>query len=242
LLAAAGNGVVTARIRVVLGEDSFVVREGIAAVLGRLAGIELVAACDDLDSLRETVDRTAPDVVLTDIRMPPTQTDEGIRLAAELRETHPRIGVVVLSQHAEPLYATALFANGSYRRAYLLKERLRDAAELERAIHEVAEGGALVDPRVVDRLLAARHRREHSPLRSLTPRELEILALIAEGRTNHAIGERLGITRRGVERHINGIFAKLELGDSDDVSRRVMAALVYLSGEGRLTDEPRDAA
>jgi DNA-binding NarL/FixJ family response regulator len=206
-------------------------------VLERLEGIELVASCDDLDSARAEIDRTRPDVVVSDIRLPPTQTDEGIRLAGELRRTHPEVGVVVLSQHAEPFYAATLFADGSHRRAYLLKERLRDPDELERAIREVAADGALVDPYVVDQLVAARHRREQSPLRDLTARELEILALIAEGRTNASIAERVGITKRGVERHINSIFAKLGLGDPEDVSRRVMAALLFLVGEGRLTDD-----
>lgn len=224
-------------LRVVLGEDNFLARAGIESLLSQIEGVELVASCADLDTLRAEIDRTEPDVVLSDIRLPPGLTDEGIRLAAELRETHPRIGVVVLSQHAEPFYATALFASGSFRRAYLLKERLQDAHELERAIREVAGGGALVDPRIVDELLAARTRRDHSPLRSLTSRELEILGLIAEGRANHAIADRLEISKRGVERHINSIFAKLDLGESADVSRRVSAALLFLAEEGRLIDD-----
>jgi DNA-binding NarL/FixJ family response regulator len=224
-------------LRVVLGEDNFLAREGIESLLARLEGVELVASCTDLDSLRAEIERTEPDVVLTDIRLPPSLTDEGIRLAAELRETHPKIGVVVLSQHAEPFYAVTLFASGSYRRAYLLKERLQDAHELERAIREVAGGGALVDPRIVDELLTARSRREHSLLGSLTARELEILGLIAAGYANQAIAERLEISKRGVERHINSIFSKLHLGDAEDLSRRVSAALLFLTEEGRLTDD-----
>jgi DNA-binding NarL/FixJ family response regulator len=215
-------------LRVVLGEDNFLAREGITAVLERLDGIELVAACGDLDSLRAEIDASEPDVVLTDIRMPPGHSDEGIRLAGELRATHPRIGVVVLSLHAEPLHATALFADGAHRRAYLLKDRLTEPGELARAIREVAAGGAVVDPRVVDELLAARHRQERSPIDALTPRELAILELVAQGYANAAIAERLGIGKRGVERHINAIFAKLELGRSDEVSRRVKAALLFL--------------
>ena len=213
-------------IRVVVGEDSFIAREGIVSILGELEGVELVEASDDLDALREAVVRTSPDVVLTDIRMPPTNTDEGIRFAAELRASHPEIGVVVLSQHAEPRYATALFRDGSDRRAYLLKERIRDQAELSRALHEVAAGGSLVDSRIVDKLVSARGTQ----LGSLTPRQLQILALIAEGRSNSSIASRLGITKRAVERQINAIFLRLDLGEPEDVSRRVKAALLYLSG------------
>jgi DNA-binding NarL/FixJ family response regulator len=221
-------------LRVVLAEDNFLALTAITTVLERLEGIELVAAYRDTDTLLRELDRTSPDVVITDIRLPPTETDEGIRLADMLRTTHPTMGVVVLSQHVEPLYATALFAAGSHHRAYLLKERVRDASELDRAIHEVARGGALVDPRVVDELLTTWERRDDSPIRSLTPRELEVLGLIAEGYANNAIAERLAISKRGVERHVNGILAKLGLHESDDVSRRVMAAILFLTGEGTL--------
>ena len=218
-------------IRVVLGEDNYLAREGIARALGRIAGVELVATCADLGSLREAIDAERPDVVVTDIRMPPTNTDEGIRLANELRATEPGIGVVVLSQHSDPAYATALFENGSERRAYLIKERVRDAAELGRALRSVAEGGSVVDPVVVETLLQSTRARERSQLDELTPRELEILALIAEGRSNAAIAETLFLTKRAVERHINGIFTKLDLGDSESISRRVKATLVYLTAE-----------
>ena len=162
--------------------------------------------------------------------MPPTNTDEGIRFAAELREEHPEMGVVVLSQHAEPRYAMALFDSGSDRCAYLLKERLHDKNELSRALHDVAAGGSLVDSRVVDKLVSAR-QRDDSELTRLTPREIEILALIAEGRSNGSIASTLGIMKRAVERHINAIFLKLELGEPEDVSRRVKAALLYLGGD-----------
>ena len=218
-------------IRVVLGEDNFLAREAIRGVLERAEGIELIAACGDLDSLRAAIDETRPDVVVTDIRMPPDNTDEGIRLAAELRSSHPEVGLVVLSQHAEPMYATTLFEEGSERRAYLLKESLKDQAELSRALKTVAEGGSVVDPLVVEQLVEARSRREDAHLEALTPRELEILGLIAEGRSNAAIAEKLVVTKRAVERHINSIFLKLDLRDAEDVSRRVMAALRYLAGQ-----------
>ena len=218
-------------IRVVVGEDSFLAQQGIVNILGELPDVELAEMAADLDALRDSVERTRPDVVLTDIRMPPTNTDEGIRFSAELRETHPDIGVVVLSQHAEPRYAMALFKEGSARRAYLLKERLADRDELGRALNYVAAGRSLVDPLIVDKLISL--QRNDSELERLTPRELEILGLIAEGRSNRAIGEKLFITRRAVERHVNAIFLKLDLGEPGDVSRRVKAALLYLSGDAR---------
>jgi DNA-binding NarL/FixJ family response regulator len=217
-------------LRVALGDDSYLAREGISRILESDERIEIVAMCADVEELRAAVRETDPDVVLTDIRMPPTHTDEGIRLAEELRETHPTVGVVVLSQYAEPLYATKLLEHGSDGRAYLLKERVNDRAELSRALHEVAGGRSVVDPRIVETLLEARRRREESGLEALTAREQEILALIAEGWSNDAIAARLVITKRAVERHINSIFWKLELGESADVSRRVKAALLYLAG------------
>jgi len=215
-------------IRVVLGEDSFIAREGIVRALEAIDDVELVATCGDLDELRTAIDETRPDVVLTDIRMPPTNTDEGIRLAVELRSSHPDIGAVVLSQHAEPLYASALFEQGSDRRAYLLKERLKDRHDLGQALRTVAAGGSVVDPRVVETLLSLQRRREDSRLDQLTPRELEILGLIAEGKSNSAIADSVFITKRAVERHINAIFLKLDLREEEDVSRRVKAVLLYL--------------
>ena len=217
-------------IRVVVGEDSFLVREGIANVLGGLDGIELVETAGDLDGMRASVERTAPDVVVTDIRMPPTNSDEGIRFAEELRSTHPDVGVVILSVHAEPRYAAALLEGGSDRRAYLLKERLMDAAELSQALHAVAAGRSVIDPEVVEKLVAS-HDRRTSRLDALTPREFEILGLIAQGRSNRWIAENLTITKRAVERHINSIFLKLDLGEPEDVNRRVRATLLYLSGD-----------
>jgi DNA-binding NarL/FixJ family response regulator len=213
-------------LRVVLGEDSFLAREAVTSVLARAPEIDLVGAAGDFEALRAAVDDIEPDVVLTDIRMPPTHTDEGVRLAHELRSTHPTIGVVVLSQFAEPAYAALLFERGSEGRAYLLKERVRDREELVRAVQSVASGGSVVDPIVVERLLA---RRAESRLEELTPRELEVLALIAQGRSNPAIADTLVVTKRAVERHVNSIFAKLDLGDAEDTSRRVEAALLYLA-------------
>jgi DNA-binding NarL/FixJ family response regulator len=217
-------------IRVVLGEDSFLVREGIASVLRDLDDVELVDTAEDLDELRASVQRTKPDVVVTDIRMPPSNTDEGIQFADELRSSHPDVGVVILSQHAEPRYAIALLSAGSGRRAYLLKDRLTDEAELDLALHNVAAGLSLIDPRVVEKLVAAREKWD-SELGTLTPREFEILGLIAQGRSNRWIASKLTITKRAVERHINAIFLKLDLGEPEDVNRRVQAALLYLSGE-----------
>jgi DNA-binding NarL/FixJ family response regulator len=222
-------------IYVVLGEDSFLAREAIARVFERTEGIELVASCGDMESLRGVIEEARPDVVVTDIRMPPEYSDEGIRLAAELRSEHPGIGVVVLSLHAEPTYASVLFEQGSERRAYLLKESVKDRAELSRAVRTVAEGGSVVDPIVVEQLVAARRRREDARLDSLTARELEILAMIAEGQSNAAIAEALVVTKRAVERHINSIFLKLDLREAEDVSRRVKATLLYLSGEAAHT-------
>jgi DNA-binding NarL/FixJ family response regulator len=218
-------------IRVVVGEDSVVIREGIERMLERSDDIDIVATCADAATLRAAIAQQQPDVVLTDIRMPPTGTDEGIQIAVELRETAPDVGVVVLSQHVEPSYAVSLLEGGSAGRAYLLKDRLRDSTVLTRAIREVAEGGSLVDPVVVDQLVAARSQRDNSPLRELTDRELQILAMIAEGRSNAAIADDLVVTKRAVERHINAIFLKLGLREDEDVSRRVKAALLYLAGQ-----------
>lgn len=218
-------------IRVVLGDDSFLAREGVARVLDGIEDVALVAACSDLDELRSTVERAKPDVVVTDIRMPPTNTDEGIRFAGELRASHPEVGVVVLSQHAEPAYAMKLFEDGSSQRAYLLKERVKDEDELARALREVVAGRSLVDPRIVDKLVSA--RLNDPGVEKLTPREREILSMIAEGRSNTSIAETLDITKRAVERHINAIFLKLDLGEASDVNRRVKAALLYLTGQGR---------
>ena len=213
-------------LRLVLAEDSLIAREGVARVLEFAPDIEIVATCSDAVTLRAAIDEVRPDVLVTDIRMPPSETDEGIRIAQQLRTSHPELGVVVLSHYAEPVYAVALFASGSGRRAYLLKEQVREPGELSRAIREVAAGGSVVDPRVVAKLLAY---SEGSKLDLLTPRETEILSLIAQGRSNAAIASLVTITKRAVEHHVNQIFMKLDLGDEKDVSRRVKAAIMYLA-------------
>jgi DNA-binding NarL/FixJ family response regulator len=217
--------------RIALGEDSLIVREGLCQLLAVDPEIEVVAAVGDQLSLRQACEEQRPDVVLTDIRMPPTHTDEGIQLAAELRESHPEIGVVILSQFADPSYALALLDHGSDRRAYLLKERVHNRAELMSAIRAVASGGSMIDPKFVEALVAARSRVEQSPLNELTARELEVLAEIAQGKSNTAIAEALFLTKRAVEKHINAIFWKLGLAEGTDVSRRVKAALMFLAEE-----------
>ncbi len=219
-------------IRVILGEDSYLVREGLRQVLAGAPQIELEAECGDADALMREIDERRPDVVLTDIRMPPTNTDEGIRLAAHLRRAHPEIGVVVLSQYADPGYVLELLESGSEGRAYLLKERVHDRRQLVAAIEAVANGESVIDSKIVEVLVTARARGERSPLAELTPRELEVLAAIAEGKSNSAISETLVLTKRAVEKHINAIFLKLNLSQSpsaDDVSPRVKAALVFLA-------------
>ncbi len=218
-------------IRIALGEDSLIVREGIHQVLGADPDVEIVAAVGDQLSLRQACEEEQPDVVLTDIRMPPTHSDEGIRLAAELRASHPAIGVVILSQFSDPLYALALLEDGSDGRAYLLKERVHNRAELMAAIRAVASGGSMIDPKVVEALVDARGRAQHSPLNELTARELQVLAEIAQGKSNTAIADSLFLTKRAVEKHINAIFWKLGLADAADVSKRVKAALMFLSEE-----------
>jgi DNA-binding NarL/FixJ family response regulator len=216
-------------LRIVLAEDSLLVREGLQQLLASSEGIELVGVCADAEELAGVVGREAPDVVLTDIRMPPGLGDEGVRFAARLRETHPRIGVVVLSQHSDPAYVLDLLEEGSDRRGYLLKERIRDREQLFTAIRAVAAGGSFIDPKIVEVLVESRARSERSPLHQLTPRELEVLAEIAEGKSNAAIADSLVVTRRGVEKHINSIFLKLGLAGAEDVSRRVKAALLFLA-------------
>jgi DNA-binding NarL/FixJ family response regulator len=211
------------RLTAVVGEDSYFVREGLVSVLAE-GGIEVLAVAEDLESLRETVLRERPDVVVTDIRMPPTGTDEGIRLARELADSHPEIGVVVLSQHARAAYATEVFAPGNPRRAYLLKERLASPDFLLSAVRAVAEGRPQVDPLVMALLVDP--TGSQPGLDRLSAREGEVLALLAEGLSNSAIAERLVLTTRAVEHHINSIFEKLELHDPK-TNRRVMAALVY---------------
>jgi DNA-binding NarL/FixJ family response regulator len=219
-------------IRVVLGEDSYIVREGIQQVLAGAPQIVVEAGCGDAGSLEREIETRRPDVVVTDIRMPPSGTDEGIRLAAWLRAEHPEIGVVVLSQYADPRYVLALLESGSDGRAYLLKERVHDRRQLVSAIEAVATGQSVIDPKIVEVLVAAKARSERSPLADLTARELEVLAAIAEGKSNAAISDTLVLTKRAVEKHINSIFLKLNLSHSqsaDEVSPRVKAALLFLA-------------
>jgi DNA-binding NarL/FixJ family response regulator len=219
-------------IRVAVGEDSLIVREGVRQLLAGDPAMEVVAAVGDMASLREACDAQQPDVVVTDIRMPPTHTDEGIRLAGELRESHPDVGVVVLSQYADSIYALALLDHGSDGRAYLLKERVHNRAELTAAIHAVAAGGSMIDPKIVEQLVYAKGIAASSPLNQLTAREREVLGEIAQGKSNTAIAESLFLTKRAVEKHINAIFLKLGLADAEDVSKRVKAALMLLSETG----------
>lgn len=216
-------------IKLVLAEDNYIVREGIVRMLESHPGIELAGACGDLDSLYEMVRENRPQVVLTDIRMPPTGTDEGIQAANTFRDSTPEMGVVVLSQHDEAEYALALLERGSEGRAYLLKERVSDLDQLVGAITEVARGGSVIDPKVVESLVAAKSRAEESPLSVLTPRETEIISEMAQGKTNAAIAATLFLTERAVEKHINSIFSKLSLSGERDVHRRVKAVLLFLS-------------
>lgn len=219
-------------IRVVFAEDNYLVREGVVRLLGGVEDVELVAVCEDAISLRAAIDATEPDVVVTDIRMPPSGTDEGIRIADEVRDSHPEIGVVVLSQFLEPLYALALLERGAAGRAYLLKERVRDLDQLVSAIREVAAGGSVVDVKVVETLVTARSRSEASPLAELTPRERQTLEEMAQGKSNAAIARALVITEHSVEKVIHSIFLKLGLTWQPDINRRVKAVLAYLSEEG----------
>lgn len=219
-------------IRVVLADDSYLVREALGHVLERAGDIEVLAACADHPSLVAAIERVRPDVVVTDIRMPPTETDEGLQIATELRAAHPNVGVVVLSQYTDPRYGLALFDGGSDRRAYLLKERVQAGGQLVSAIRAVASGGSVVDAKVVEGLIAERQRSERSAIGDLTPRELEILAYVARGHSNQAIADELVLTKRAVEKHINAIFLKLNLSQAEDVSRRVKAALIYLAEHG----------
>jgi DNA-binding NarL/FixJ family response regulator len=216
-------------LRVVLADDSYLLREALLRVLAEADGIDVVASCGDRDTLYAAVEEERPDVVVTDIRMPPGSSDEGLQVADRLRDSHPGIGVVVLSQYSEPQYSLKLLDRGSDGRAYLLKDRIRYRGQLVSAIETVARGGSLVDAKVIDALITARTAAENSPLVELTPRELEILSFVARGHSNQAIADELVLTKRAVEKHINAIFLKLGLQHALDVSRRVKAALIYLA-------------
>jgi len=214
-------------LSIVLAEDAFIVREGVRMLLDD-AGYVLKAAVENYDELIEAVDKHVPDVVITDIRMPPTGTDEGVRAAREIRSRHPEIGVVVLSQYVEPAYALTLFEAGAGGLAYLLKERLGDFEQLEHAINEVQAGGSVIDPKVVDALVEGRTKPK-SPVERLTDREREVMSEVAQGRTNSAIAENLFLSERAVEKHINSIFTKLDLPPERETNRRVRAVLIFLS-------------
>jgi DNA-binding NarL/FixJ family response regulator len=219
-------------IRVVFAEDNYLVREGTAALLEAEGSIELVAAVSGLEELLAAVEEHGPDAVLTDIRMPPTNTTEGIQAARRIRAEHPEIGVVVLSQYADEAYAYELLRDGAGGVGYLLKERVADVDELVRAITEVTRGGSVLDPKVVEALVAAKDRLAHSPLAELTDREREVLSHMAQGQNNASIARSLFLTERAVEKHINSLFHKLGLSEEPDVHRRVMAVLAYLREGG----------
>jgi len=216
-------------VRIVLAEDEYLVREGLRRLLETGESLEVASTCTDLESLLEAVEREQPDVVLTDIRMPPSHTDEGIQAAARLRETHPEVGVVVLSQHAVPAYVLALMEGGCERRAYLLKERVNDLDQLVAAIHAVADGDSVFDPKVVEALVAENARSDESPLNELTPRERDVLREMAEGKNNAAIAGALFLTERSVEKVIHSIFLKLDLRWETTVHKRVKAVVLYLA-------------
>jgi DNA-binding NarL/FixJ family response regulator len=220
------------RLRVAIAEDSYLIREALRELLAGADEVEVVAVCEDMPGLMGAIERESPDVVMSDIRMPPFQEWDGIRVATELRKTRPEVGVVILSQYAEPDLALQLFEAGSEGRAYLLKERVGDRGQLVDAIQAVADGRSVVDPKIIDLLIAERSGSLASPLDELTAREREVLAEVAAGRSNGAIAASLFLTKRAVEKHINAIFLKLGLREFEDTSRRVTAALIYLADPG----------
>jgi len=220
-------------IRVVIAEDEYLMRTALEDVLSSDGRVTVVGSCSDRDSVLAAVEQADPDVVVTDIRMPPTRSDEGIQVAQALRASHPGVGVVVLSQFGDPSYAVALLESGSAGRAYLLKEQVSDPDQLISAIELVAAGGSVIDARVVEELVRARSVSARSPLADLTRRERDVLAELAEGKSNAAIAQSLVLTKRAVEKHINAIFTKLDLESPEDVSRRVKAALLFLASGDR---------
>jgi DNA-binding NarL/FixJ family response regulator len=220
-------------LRIVFAEDDYLVREGTAALLAESGDVHVVAAVADRDALLAAVEKHQPDAVLTDIRMPPTKTTEGIDAARRIRSEHPGTGVVVLSQYAEEDYAYELLKDGAEGLGYLLKERVADVEEIARALRDVAAGGSVLDPKVVEGLVVRREREARSPVAHLTDREREVLSLMAEGKNNAAIAASLYLTERAIEKHINSLFHKLGLSEEPNVHRRVMAVLTFLrEGEG----------
>ena len=220
-------------LRVVIADDSYLIREGLGQLLAFAPQIRVVGQCVDAPSLLAAVDAEAPDVVITDIRMPPTQTDEGLQIARRLRLTHPKVGVVMLSQHESAIYAAELLDGGATGRGYLLKDRIHDLAHLVSTLTAVAAGECRIDARLVDELLSRQQRRQHSPLDDLTPRQREIMADVAQGKSNLAIARERDLTLRAVEKHVSEIFGRLGLTNDETVSRRVQATLLYLAPRGR---------
>jgi DNA-binding NarL/FixJ family response regulator len=216
-----------------LADDSFLMREALSQLVEHLGGIDVVAACEDGATLLAAVEREQPDVVVTDVRMPPSGDDEGIRIAQRLRATHPQIGVVVLSHYAEPRYGLELLEGGGEGRAYLLKDRVHDGEDLHAAIQVVARGGSMIDPGILRLLVDIDGHRHDSPLVELTRREREVLTAMAAGKSNAAIAEELFLTKRAVEKHVGAIFMKLGLPDEQQVSRRVSAVLLFLAEGSR---------
>jgi DNA-binding NarL/FixJ family response regulator len=216
----------------VFAEDNYLVREGTSALLEASDGVDLIGTASELDGLMSAVEELKPEAVLTDIRMPPTNTTEGIDAAKRIRAEHPDIGVVVLSQFAEEEYAYELLKDGAAGLGYLLKERVADVTEVIRALNEVAKGGSVLDPKVVEALVSAKDRMAHSPLAQLTEREREVLEHMAQGQNNASIAASLFLTERAVEKHINSLFHKLGLSEETSVHRRVMAVLAFLRETG----------
>jgi DNA-binding NarL/FixJ family response regulator len=229
VVARAGEPARARTLHVVVADGSYLIRQALARIIESAAGIEVVASCSDREGLLRAIERTRPAVVVTDIRMPPVRVSEGMRMVAALRREHPGLGVVLLSELAEPGYGSVLLETGADGCAYLVKERIHSGVQLIAAIETVAWGGSLVDACVVDELAMRRTGAEHSPLDELTPREMEVLACIARGLSNQAIADELVLTKRAVEKHINGVFLKLGLSDSSGVSCRVKATLAYLA-------------
>ncbi|HEX6222124.1 MAG TPA: response regulator transcription factor [Acidimicrobiia bacterium] len=214
---------------VVLAEDSYILREGMRMLFDATDELDLLAACDSYDELMAAVEEQLPDVVITDIRMPPTRTEEGVRAALEIRSRWPDIGVVVLSQYVEAGYVLSLFRNGTAGLAYLLKERVGDLDQIIAAIEKVRTKGSVIDPKVVEVLVEARAARALTKLNRLTPRELEVLEQVAAGKTNAALARDLYLSERAVEKHINSIFTKLDLGFDEDANKRVRAVVLWLA-------------
>ncbi|HZE05058.1 MAG TPA: response regulator transcription factor [Solirubrobacteraceae bacterium] len=219
-------------MRIVLAEDHYLVREGVRQLLESSGEVEVVAAVENPEELMDAVGRLRPDAVITDIRMPPAHAMEGIDAAHRLHVEYPNVGVVVLSQHASESYAVELLKNGARRRGYLLKDRVGDLHQLLRALREVVAGRSAIDPQIVEALVGRRARVMGSPLADLTPRELDVLRAMAEGRSNPGIAQQLVISESAVEKHITSVFLKLGLGGQTHVHRRVAAVLTYLRDAG----------